>query len=176
MKKEYYTNEYLSGIAEPNKEPAMIEFLKESNAIEGIYDNPSLEQAILAWEYLMNEDVLTVSVILKTHKILMNNQRLQSNHKGYFRDCNVRVGNWVAMTHHMVGPSMQQWCFEAMRAYPAIDPIALHIQYEKIHPFVDGNGRTGRMFMNWMFMKRFNVPTILVISEQDKKEYYQWFK
>ena len=50
---------------------------------------------------------------------------------------------------------------------------ASHIAYERIHPFIDGNGRTGRMFMNWQRLKA-GLP-ILVIKEKEKQEYYKWF-
>jgi Fic family protein len=49
-----------------------------------------------------------------------------------------------------------------------------HIRYEHIHPFVDGNGRTGRMFMNWERLKA-GLP-LLVIKESKKYDYYDWFK
>jgi len=49
-----------------------------------------------------------------------------------------------------------------------------HIQFEKIHPFEDGNGRTGRILMNIQRLK-VGLP-ILVIYDKEKFEYYKWFK
>lgn len=152
-----------------------IEFLKESNAIEGVYDDDSLNQAKFAWEYLMSEDILTTHVILKTHKILMLHQKLYPNEKGYWRDCYVRVGGKTMPGPEMVPVLMRQWAFEAMRAHPPVDSKELHIQYEQIHPFVDGNGRTGRMFMNWIRLKRTGEP-LLIIKESEKEDYYNWFR
>jgi len=48
-----------------------------------------------------------------------------------------------------------------------------HITFEKIHPFIDGNGRIGRIFMNWQ-RKKAGLP-ILVIKEAEKQKYYDWF-
>ena len=46
-----------------------------------------------------------------------------------------------------------------------------HAWFESIHPFADGNGRTGRMILNWMLIK-FDHPPI-VIFDEDKKFYYE---
>jgi hypothetical protein len=70
-------------------------FLRESNAIEGIYDEDSFVQAKQAWKYLMEQDILTVSIILKTHKILMLNQGIYPDEKGYFRQCKVYIAGNV---------------------------------------------------------------------------------
>jgi Fic family protein len=152
-------------------------FLRESNAIEGVYDEDSLKQAKLAWKYLMSQDILTPGVILKTHKILMLHQtHLRPDQRGYFRTVDVWVGDRKGVELYLVPILIQQqFCFETMRKYPDPNWRELHITYEKIHPFVDGNGRTGRMFMNWTRVKRCNLP-ILVIKESEKQKYYNWFK
>lgn len=45
-----------------------------------------------------------------------------------------------------------------------------HVKFENIHPFADGNGRTGRLAMNY-FLVIHNHPPI-VIHEEDRKDYY----
>lgn len=156
-------------------EKEIVEFLKESNAIEDVFDDDSLTQAKIAWMFLMSQDVLTVEVVLKTHEALMLNQPLQPDEKGHFRNCEVRVGHNDGLNHVLIAPEIQQWVFKTMRAHPKVDAKELHIRYEKIHPFVDGNGRTGRMFMNWTRIKRNNEP-ILTITRDERFEYYKWFK
>ena len=71
---------------------------------------------------------------------------------------------------------LQNWVFETMRAHPKVDSIDLHVKYEKIHPFADGNGRTGRMFMNWTRLKRNNEPLLIIHEGEEQREYYGWFK
>lgn len=45
-----------------------------------------------------------------------------------------------------------------------------HAQLENIHPFADGNGRTGRLAMNYFLIRHEHPPVI--IHEEDRKEYY----
>lgn len=49
----------------------IVGFLKESNAIEGVYDSDSLVQARFAWDYLVKQKKLTTSVNLKVHKVVL---------------------------------------------------------------------------------------------------------
>lgn len=46
-----------------------------------------------------------------------------------------------------------------------------HAKFENIHPFADGNGRTGRMVMNYLLLYLGHPP--IIIHEEDRKEYYK---
>lgn len=46
-----------------------------------------------------------------------------------------------------------------------------HAKFENIHPFADGNGRTGRLAMNYFLVLRDHPP--IVIHEEDRKGYYE---
>jgi Fic family protein len=148
-------------------------FLKESNAIEGVYDDFSLLKAQEAWKYLINQDVLTVDVILKTHGILMAG-KLKPEETGKFRKCHVWIGNRKGEHFNFVPKKMDEWVQTVMDMREFINPIGSHIIFERIHPFVDGNGRIGRMFLNWTRLKRTN-ESLLIIYEHERQEYYKWF-
>ena len=45
-----------------------------------------------------------------------------------------------------------------------------HVKFENIHPFADGNGRAGRLAMNYLLLLLDHPPVI--IHEEDRKEYY----
>jgi len=149
-----------------------IEFLRESNGIEGVYDANSLEHAIKAWKYLKTKKKLTPFVVKAVHKLLMKNQPIFEDEKGKYRKVGVTIAGRLGLEWSKIEEKMKTWC----------DNVALsqkhwqihHIEYEKIHPFIDGNGRTGRMFMNWERLKE--EKKILVIKAEDRQEYYKWFR
>lgn len=49
-----------------------------------------------------------------------------------------------------------------------------HIELEKIHPFEDGNGRTGRLLINYELLKN-NLPPV-VISKDDRVKYFEFLR
>ena len=49
-----------------------------------------------------------------------------------------------------------------------------HIDFEKIHPFEDGNGRTGRLLLNYELLKN-NLPPV-VISKEDRVKYFEFLR
>ena len=46
-----------------------------------------------------------------------------------------------------------------------------HVKFENIHPFADGNGRTGRLALNYYLLKKNSPPVI--IHEEDRKKYFE---
>lgn len=161
------------------------EFLVESNAIERVYDDDSLTQAIHAWEYLKLQDKLSIGVILKTHKILMLNQNLKPDEKGYFRKVPIWVSGREGINYLRIEDVLEQWVVNAndVARNGKNNPDfflenlikAHHVEYERIHPFRDGNGRTGRMFMNWERLK-VGLPILVIHEGEEQKNYYSWFR
>lgn len=82
----------------------------------------------------------------------------------------VRVGNYVPPAPGLIAGLMDNWLLD----HWAHDAKTMHIRFERIHPFFDGNGRTGRMLMWWQEIKFGHVPTLILASE--RQEYYKWFK
>ena len=150
-------------------------FLRESNAIEGVYDDDSFQQALEAWNFLLGNYAMTPGVILKAHKILMLHQPLQPDERGYFRICEVMIGNRYGANAITVPDRVFEWCHKGFTAKWQNDPIQMHVEFEEIHPFVDGNGRTGRLLLNWQKFKRMDED-IVVFTEADKYNYYKLFK
>ncbi len=167
----------------------IILFLRESNNIEGEWDDISLQQAIFAWVYIVEQDKLTVDVLLKTHKILMKHQTdLKEEEKGAFRK--VEVGMYLPnggfkqfRPWYAVPELVTQWIMNANDLVIngkndneiTLDKInrGQHIAFEDIHPWANGNGRMGRILMNW---QRYQLGLdILIIKEKQKNKYYEWF-
>lgn len=150
------------------------EFLRESNAIEGVRDEHSFRDALEAWNYLTKHKVLTHEVVLTTHKILMRNQRIVSYLRGNYRDCDVFVGMHKMVPPHLIETFVENWLQNVNEV--SGDWKKLHVVYENIHPFVDGNGRTGRMFMNWYRIAKCDLPLLVIRTGKEQREYYEWFK
>ena len=49
-----------------------------------------------------------------------------------------------------------------------------HIEFERIHPFEDGNGRTGRLIINYKLLKN-NLPPV-VIAKEDRVKYFEFLR
>lgn len=152
----------------------VVEFLSESNAIEQVYDDYSLKVSIKAWEYCISNKIMSTKVVLEIHRILMSHH-LCDEFLGKFRKCEVRIGGRYGLPYKLISQRMEEWC-RFMNKEGADEEFIkmLHVDYEMIHPFGDGNGRTGRIFMNWARVK--NGLPILVIKETKKGEYYKWFE
>lgn len=155
-----------------------ITFLRESNNIEDEWDDISLQDAILAWEYIKDQPELTIENILETHKLLMaNRDTIEDKYKGQFRDGPVWIGGREGKPWFVVSDLIENWCNDANSHIISEDfdiPKEEHIAYESIHPFFDGNGRTGRIFYNWQ-RKRLGLG-IDIIWENEKQDYYEWFR
>ncbi len=152
------------------------EFLRQSNAIEREYSEEAYQDSVIAWNYLMGESKLTPDVILKTHKLLMKSRNTIPNaFKARYRNCPVYIGGHEGMDHTMIATAIEKrFCYKTMQIKP--DWKNLHILYEKIHPFMDGNGRTGRMFMNWTRVKRLGLPLLVIHEGEEQMKYYKWFE
>ncbi len=59
---------------------------------------------------------------------------------------------------------------EAMSLHPVERAARVHSDFVKIHPFMDGNGRTGRLLMNLVLMKDGYPPAVLPVER--KLAYY----
>lgn len=63
-----------------------------------------------------------------------------------------------------------EWYEEADQLHPIERASELHARFVEIHPFIDGNGRTGRLLMNLELMKAGYPPA--VIRKEDRLGYY----
>lgn len=143
--------------------------LRESNAIEGEFDRGSLITAHRAWKFLIAQDTLCTECILIAHRILMANHDIPNKYKGEWRDVPVWIGGQMKSQSRPVLQSLMEDYVEDLNHLPE-DYLRMHTRFEAIHPFIDGNGRIGRMLLNWHSMKLENK--LIVFLAQDKHETY----
>ena len=99
--------------------------------------------------------------------------------KGTFRRVNVRIAGAITepVQPYMIEPKIEElledyknWA-ETMHI---VERVALfHLRFESIHPFIDGNGRTGRLLMNLQLIKE-GLPAVN-IKYSDRRSYYDAF-
>jgi Fic family protein len=115
--------------------------------------------------------------MLSLHKMLISN--IRDDVAGRFRKDNeyVRVGSHIAPAPKEILERLEKMLSEynATSHENIIKRIArLHLSFEYIHPFVDGNGRIGRVINNYLLIREGFVP--INIKFIDRKKYYDAFK
>lgn len=165
------------------------EYVHQSNLIEGFDDRLMDLCGEAAWYWLRTHDVITREVLLDLHRLVVIAQDFgwdyDTSWVGSLRTEGVRVGRWVAPSHRQVPRLVDEWLDllrlavvdgrEGMDTPHGIaTPRELHVRFEKIHPFMDGNGRTGRLLMWWHEERLGLTPRLIRFDE--RHEYYRWFK
>lgn len=127
-----------------------------------------------AFQCLLTQKIkMSHESIIKIHSMLMNNI---DERVGVYRKHNVRVigATFETTLAEYVKADVEillQWYRNnKARFHPLIIAAAFHHKFERIHPFYDGNGRTGRMLLNLIVMQNSFPP--LVVPNAQRKRYY----
>ncbi len=148
----------------------MEEYIHQSNLIEDINSEKADEQSIKAWKWLEKRKTITEAVVKELHgKITESQASLRDHERGQYRVSDVMVGGRLCPSWRLVPELMNNWFLD----FRMKEPIINHVFFEKIHPFADGNGRTGRMLMWWQEKNIGQKPTLIKLDE--RQDYYQWF-
>lgn len=131
--------------------------------------------AIEFLEQLVTDQVqLTERDIKDIHALVLRG--IDPNEAGRYRRENVRISGASTTPPDFlhVEEAMQQlldWNASQTGHHPARHIAELHTRFVEIHPFVDGNGRTGRLLMNFELMKAGYPPSIIRV--EDRLAYYE---
>lgn len=152
----------------------MREHIRHSNLIEGINDKREDELSMFAWLWLEKQERYNQPVLLELHRLITCKQ-LPRHQCGKLRTIQVYIGDHTPPNGEIMQAELYGWGLDMLEPEKH-DPIDMHIRFEKIHPFVDGNGRVGRMLMWWHEKKLGREPTLIRSNEADRFEYYKLFK
>ncbi len=189
------------GEVERLREEFMVEFTYNSNAIEG--NTLTLKETAMALEgmtidqkplkdhmeaighrdaFLFVQDIATKelpfseSVIKQIHSLVLIDR---PDDKGVFRRIPVRImGAFTEPVQpYLIEPKITELLLENEKrssTMNTIERIALfHLEFEGIHPFIDGNGRTGRLIINLDLIRNGYPP--INVKFADRKKYYDAF-
>lgn len=114
---------------------------------------------------------LDENIVKDIHSILMENILVG----GVYRNVEVRI---TGAKHKPPAPSEMYYqikeFFSNINSKSDLNPIELaawtHAEFVKIHPFIDGNGRTSRLIMNYQLMRNEFLP--VSINTEDRLEYF----
>jgi Fic family protein len=163
-------------------EVEVAEQVYNSNAIENnsereIFKAKNLARVVSYIDKKAKEQELNLEVVLLLHKMLLAN--ILEDGAGRFRKNNewVKVGNYIAVDPKEITERLERMFakYYAESHQNIIKRIALlHLSFEHIHPFVDGNGRIGRVINNYLLIREGFVP--INIKFMDRKLYYEAFR
>jgi Fic family protein len=166
--------------------------LFEATQVEKQRDVREVQNYVRAMEYglkRLNELPLSLRFIRELHGILMEGVRGERATPGEFR----KEQNWIGSTGAIlenatfVPPPVaeMQECLNQLEKFlhadtelpPLVQAAMVHYQFETIHPFLDGNGRIGRLLVTLLLCQK-NVlgKPLLYLSaffEQHRTEYYE---
>jgi Fic family protein len=117
--------------------------------------------------------------ILELHQILAG-EVMDQGEAGKYRTISVQVGQYRPPSPNAVSGLMfellEWWNTAANKLSPTLSAAILHYRFEAIHPFADGNGRTGRALALWELYRRgFDTHHIFSVDEyywEDRPRYY----
>lgn len=189
-----------AGEAERLREEFMVDFTYNSNAIEGntltlketamVLEGMTIDQkplkdhleavghrdAFLYVEEIAKDTKITETVIKNIHSLVLMNR---PEDKGVFRKIPVTImGAYTEPVQpYLIEPKITELLAENEKRRKKMHPIEriarFHLEFEGIHPFIDGNGRCGRLLLNLDLIQ--NGYPAINIKFTDRKKYYFMF-
>ena len=131
---------------------------------------------------------LSMRLILQVHAVLLSGVRGQEKRPGEVRSSPVWIGSptdspdtaaFVPPLPELLGDRLTDWerfLHEEDRLPILVKCALMHYQFETIHPFLDGNGRIGRLLITLLLIEKkvLELPLLYVSAymEQNRQEYY----
>ena len=144
--------------------------------VREVYEAKNLARVVAYIRSKSHESEINKEIILLLHHMLIGG--IDDGIAGRFRKAGeyVRIGAHVAPAPEHVERMVEATLLEYSARLDDyfIDKIAkFHLEFETVHPFNDGNGRIGRVLINYQ-LQRLGFPGI-IIRNKEKKDYYGTF-
>lgn len=143
-------------------------------------DIREVKNAYEAYEELQKLNPYSVKDLLKAHKLMMNGLVQEA---GTFRSKGVGVYAGEKLIHAgspaQYVPGLMKELFDWLKTsklHPLVKSCVFHYEFEFIHPFMDGNGRTGRLWHSLILQKWkpfFAWLPVETLIYEHQKEYYR---
>lgn len=171
-----YTSNAIEGNTLTRKETArIIEEKITSSSKPFVHYQEAINHAA-AFSYILYDVIkkdleINECMFLNLHKLILCG--IDDKNAGFYRNCMVRIsGSRVVLPNYMKVPLLMNNFFEQLKTEEINNPltaIKAHYEIVSIHPFVDGNGRCARLFMNLLLLKAGYAP--IIIRPIDRKRY-----
>lgn len=145
------------------------EILPKNKTLREVYDLQNTKKVFV--EIVKNKPDLSLDMIREVHDNLLDKIDKRKGYRNH--DINILGQPFKPTPARYVKSDMKMLVNWHKNQSKKIHPLALaiffHHKFESIHPFSDGNGRTGRMVMNNLLMKRSYPP--LIVPNKEREEY-----
>ena len=153
------------------------QMLSRNVSVREVFEAKNLARVTEYKRNKVKDSELNGNLILLFHQMLMGG--IDDSIAGRFRRRGeyVRVGTHIApapeQVERMMGNILVEYSSDLDSYF--LDKMArFHLDFEVIHPFCDGNGRIGRVLINYQLLK-LGLPRV-IIRDSEKKTYYRAFK
>ena len=153
------------------------QMLSRNVSVREVFEAKNLARVTEYKRSKVKDSELNNDLILLFHQMFMGG--IDDSIAGRFRRRGeyVRVGTHIApapeQVERMMGDILVEYSSDLDSYF--LDKMArFHLDFEVIHPFCDGNGRIGRVLINYQLLK-LGLPRV-IIRDSEKKTYYRAFK
>lgn len=143
--------------------------------LRSVYETVNTEEA---YHFIKNyEGDVSRRFLVTLHSILMH--RLMPD-SGKFRTKNVKITGagfhcpTAERLDHETERLLSFYRFLKRKYTPVETAALMHVKFIELHPFTDGNGRLGRLLMNFILMKN-DLPPV-IIRKEERKTYYRFLE
>lgn len=170
-----YTSNAIEGNTLTRKETALVIEENMTSAPKPINDYLEARNHANAYDYILSlvKEKLepTECTVLQIHKLILSG--IDDLNAGFYRSARVRIsGSQTVLPNPMKVPALMEefdrW-LKTSKEDSVLKAIEAHYRLVSIHPFIDGNGRTARLLMNFMLLKEGFAP--IIIRPRDRKRY-----